>query len=158
MDKVKLARLTEILQPMYIFHEQISDEDFILLDKAVWFFFDESEENIWRLLSKFIQIQRIVKDGGIPVAKEILVALNDYSRRLNKVIVVDATTFEDDFECKCGNTVSDSGFHPCEENGIEIEPVKDVWKYHYLCGDCRQIYLYSDDTKSEKTLEVQLVC
>lgn len=81
MDKLKLATLKEILQPMNIFHEKVTEENFILLDEAVWYFYDESESDLWKLISKFIQIQRIVKDGGIPVAKEILVALKNYEEK-----------------------------------------------------------------------------
>lgn len=81
MNKMKLAKLKEILQPMYIFHEKITDEDLILLDEALWFFFDENEDDLWRLFSKFIQIQGIVKDGGIPVAKTILIAMKNFEEK-----------------------------------------------------------------------------
>lgn len=81
MDKMKLAQLKEILQPMYIFHEKVTEEDTHLLNEALWFFFDENEEDLWKLISMFIQIQTIVKDGGIPVAKNILLALKGYEQK-----------------------------------------------------------------------------
>jgi len=81
MDIMQIAKIKEILQPMNIFHEKVTEEDILLLNDALWFFYDESEDELWKLISKFIQIQQIVKDGGIPVAKEILIALKNYEEK-----------------------------------------------------------------------------
>ena len=51
---------------------------------------------------------------------------------------------DDDFVCSCGNTACDSGFHPCDEEGIEMEPMDD-WKGHYACGQCEKIYLLAGE-------------
>ena len=60
---------------------------------------------------------------------------------MKKVVEVTDEVFTDEFECECGNTVTDSGFHPCDAKGEEREPT-DGWEGHYVCGQCSQVYKY----------------
>ncbi len=47
----------------------------------------------------------------------------------------------DAFECPCGNTTHHEGFHPCLEDGTNVEPeVKSGWVDLYKCDRCEQIY------------------
>ncbi|MBX9158640.1 hypothetical protein [Bacillus cereus] len=59
---------------------------------------------------------------------------------------------EDGFRCKakttrgvCNNDAMDYGFYSCDEDGVIIEPTKGIWKGHWVCEKCQQIYL---DTKA----------
>jgi hypothetical protein len=53
-----------------------------------------------------------------------------------------------DFLCICGNTPSDSGFYPINDNNEEVEPSKDVWTTNqYFCNQCGRIF-------DQDTLEV----
>ncbi|AZV43681.1 hypothetical protein BAOM_3072 [Peribacillus asahii] len=56
---------------------------------------------------------------------------------MTKIITV---KMNDDFTCKCGNDVMDSGFHPCDKKGNEIEPAT-TWEGYYKCAKCDKIYL-----------------
>lgn len=49
------------------------------------------------------------------------------------------TRMDDDFTCTCGNQSSSNGFHPCDKEGREVEPLPS-WDCFYLCGGCSQIY------------------
>ena len=51
--------------------------------------------------------------------------------------------------CTCGNTTHTDGFYPCDNNGNEIEPMKD-WKGLYICGRCSKIH----DTNTEPTQRI----
>jgi hypothetical protein len=64
---------------------------------------------------------------------------------MNEIVQVRSDMFGDDFECECGNTVTDSGFHSCNEKGIEMEPNAGEWKGHYVCGQCEQVFLLEVD-------------
>jgi hypothetical protein len=48
--------------------------------------------------------------------------------------------FDDDFICSCGNDVMGDGFHTCDPNGNEAEPIAGIWQGHYKCGSCNLIY------------------
>lgn len=58
------------------------------------------------------------------------------------------TVMEDDFKCKCGNDVMDSGFYPSDKEGNEMEPIDNIngklvtkpWEGYYVCGACNQVY------------------
>lgn len=56
-------------------------------------------------------------------------------------VLLTENDFNDDFTCDCGNTVTNSGFYPCNENGEEIEPTKESnWTNLYVCGACGRIF------------------
>jgi hypothetical protein len=59
---------------------------------------------------------------------------------MNKIKTIEADQFENNFICKCGNTVSSDGFYPCNEKGEYIEPTPE-WEGYYKCERCEQIYL-----------------
>ncbi len=43
------------------------------------------------------------------------------------------------FECECGNTTRQEGFHTCLSTGLLVH--EDEWdELHYLCLDCGLIY------------------
>ena len=42
--------------------------------------------------------------------------------------------------CICGNTPSDSGFYPVNEDGHEVEPTETTWPSgHYCCPLCGRV-------------------
>lgn len=46
----------------------------------------------------------------------------------------------DAWHCSCGNTPSDSGFHPINENLQEVEPTPEEWTTDcYYCAQCGSI-------------------
>jgi hypothetical protein len=45
---------------------------------------------------------------------------------------------EEAWICVCGNTPTDDGFYPCDQDGNEMEPVKG-WQDLYVCDRCRRI-------------------
>lgn len=38
--------------------------------------------------------------------------------------------------CNCGNYPHNYGFYPCNDYGIEIEPIKGLWDSRYVCMKC----------------------
>jgi Zn-finger protein len=54
--------------------------------------------------------------------------------------IVDTKLNEDEeIICNCGNSPSQQGFYPCDENGNDVEPVKG-WKGLYKCDNCGLIH------------------
>ncbi len=47
----------------------------------------------------------------------------------------------DVYTCACGNDPETGGFHPCLEDGTEVDPDSDCnWKDLYACAKCGQLY------------------
>lgn len=47
----------------------------------------------------------------------------------------------DMYVCECGNSPSEEGFHPCLEDGTNVEPESGSgWVDLYKCDRCEQIY------------------
>ena len=47
----------------------------------------------------------------------------------------------DMFKCSCGNTTHQEGFHPCLEDGTNVEPEPGSgWVDLYKCDRCEQIF------------------
>ena len=58
------------------------------------------------------------------------------------------TSTHDEWDCTCGNNAFVSGFFPCNEQGIEIEPtIENGWTNLFVCADCGRII-------NQDTLEV----
>lgn len=66
------SKLDQILDPMNIDRENVSVEDLAYLQEIKAVFHRVGLQHIAFLISKFIAIQLVNKNGGIPVAKEIL--------------------------------------------------------------------------------------
>lgn len=75
MNSIVIAELKRVLQPSNIISERITDHDRKFLVINLMYFFDNDYNHLFKLLSTFIQIQEIAKDGGVPIAKEILAEL-----------------------------------------------------------------------------------
>lgn len=43
-----------------------------------------------------------------------------------------------EWECLCGNVSSASGFAPCDERGVEVEPLPK-WCGWYVCNKCCRV-------------------
>jgi hypothetical protein len=71
-------------------------------------------------------------------AEEYIMEDGDYIYKLTEKNILNIEMAED-FTCKCGNNANDSGFYPCNREGIEVEPV-NTWEGHYKCAACDQIY------------------
>lgn len=54
--------------------------------------------------------------------------------------------YSDSWICLCGNTPTDYGFFPCNEQGKQTEPITG-WKGLYICDRCHRII-------NGKTLEI----
>lgn len=53
----------------------------------------------------------------------------------------------DAWVCVCGNRLDLDGFHPCNQDGVEVEPVEGQWEDLYACDRCGRII-------RQETLEV----
>jgi hypothetical protein len=72
MNNIVMEELKRVLQPSYIINESITEHDRKFIAINLMYFFDNDYDLLFELFSKFLQIQEIVKDGGVPVAKQIL--------------------------------------------------------------------------------------
>ena len=82
------------------------------------------------------------------IACDILADMTDKPLSAEKGRISHEPDYEEAWICLCGNTPTDSGFFPCNEAGVEIEPTeKDGWDDLYVCAGCGRIV-------NQTTLEV----
>ena len=63
---------------------------------------------------------------------------HNISMEINETITYEAGSKEA-WICICKNTELDYGFHSCDRNGNEIQPVKNKWDGLYVCLKCGRI-------------------
>lgn len=53
--------------------------------------------------------------------------------------------WQDAWVCLCGNTPTDYGFYPCNDQGKIVEPTPELWATGcYVCDRCGRIIRQSD--------------
>ena len=63
-----------------------------------------------------------------------------YNRHMSKEFITHEAGNEEAWVCVCGNEPHDDGFHTCDENGNEVEPlVGSDWENLYVCARCGRI-------------------
>lgn len=76
MNTIIASELKRVLDPSYVTFENITDHEREFLKIVLLNLFDNNYDTLFKLLSTFMQIQEFAKNGGAPIAKEIIQELN----------------------------------------------------------------------------------
>lgn len=67
--------------------------------------------------------------------------INDFGKSCDNGDILNHRISCDSFKCiACKNDSMNSGFDTCDQFGQYQEPLKDLWKYNYVCNECGLIY------------------
>jgi hypothetical protein len=106
-------------------------------------------KNYWQMTFEF-------NNGGFITAEMLQGDTSSYSiadhfqvvdYRLGSMQITHEVGNQEAWVCLCGNTPSDDGFYPCNEQGEEVEPTAD-WDNLYVCSKCQRVI-------NQNTLEIR---